>query len=33
MKNSKVVHQKENGGQILIKIGLLGPKNKIRMRT
>ena len=33
MKNSKVAHQKENDGQILLKIGLLGAENKLRMRT
>ena len=33
MKNSKVARQKENDGQILLKIGFLGPKNKPRMRT
>ena len=32
MKNSKVARQKENDGQILLKIGFLGPKDKLRMR-
>ena len=33
MKNSKVARQKENDGQILLKIRLLDPKNKLRMRA
>ena len=33
MENSKVARRKGNGGQISLKMGFLGPKNKLRMKT